>query len=504
MSDWYFRPKQPGEKIREPIHGEFFSMDAISEPGMSLVREGIQNSLDQVIDRGPVIVRIYLSGQSDALTYSEIEPFFENAWKHYNSDGNGLHPYQKPVKGEKCDYLVFEDFQTTGLEGDPEVAFKPKEGGKNNFYHFFRAEGQTDKTGSELGSWGVGKHVFFRASRISTAFGLTVRSSDSHRLLMGNAILKSHYVDDVYYQDGYFGVPPDGVNKLVLPIQDQKILDEFTNIFGLQRVNTDPGLSIVVPWPDKDITEKAIIKAVLGDYFFPILNGQLQVFVETPGIKSILDSSNLINEIKKLDKDIISDLIPLVKLADWANKIKEEERITINNPDAHEAWKWSKSLFSDEQLARLKEDYHQGKYISIRIPVKVRRKDGDNLDSFFDVFLVRDISEHIGRPTFIREGIIISNVNAPRTRGVRAIVLAHDEHIAKFLRKSENPSHTEWQHSHLKDEYDRGYKTDLEFVKKSVNEIVKVISEAEEEDDPALLMDFFSIPKNFIDEEPEP
>ena len=46
MHGWYFRPKVKGETIREPIHGEFFATDAISDPGMALVREGIQNSLD--------------------------------------------------------------------------------------------------------------------------------------------------------------------------------------------------------------------------------------------------------------------------------------------------------------------------------------------------------------------------------------------------------------------------------------------------------------------------
>jgi hypothetical protein len=41
MHGWYFRPKVKGEVIREPIYGEFFATDAISDPGMALVREGI-------------------------------------------------------------------------------------------------------------------------------------------------------------------------------------------------------------------------------------------------------------------------------------------------------------------------------------------------------------------------------------------------------------------------------------------------------------------------------
>jgi hypothetical protein len=72
-----------------------------------------------------------------------------------------------------------------------------------------------------------------------------------------------------------------------------------------------------------------------------------------------------------------------------------------------------------------------------------------------------------------------------------------------FLRKAEKPSHTEWQHYHLKEDYQIGYKTDLNFVKRSVHELVRIISETEKEEDPTLLVDFFSLPKGLVEEEPQ-
>jgi hypothetical protein len=57
MHSWYFRPKVKGETI----HGEFFATDAISDPGMALVREGIQNSLDAGMRGEKSIVRIQFS-----------------------------------------------------------------------------------------------------------------------------------------------------------------------------------------------------------------------------------------------------------------------------------------------------------------------------------------------------------------------------------------------------------------------------------------------------------
>ena len=137
MAEWHFRPKQPGEPNREPIHGEFFSSDAVSDPGMALVREGIQNALDASSGDGPVLIRIYLSGDDDAVAAAKAEQFFGVAWKHYEAKNNGLISELMPSAGSKCRFMVFEDFSTTGLEGDPTEAFRSRTGEKNHFCHFF-------------------------------------------------------------------------------------------------------------------------------------------------------------------------------------------------------------------------------------------------------------------------------------------------------------------------------------------------------------------------------
>ncbi len=44
MAKWFFKKQRPGDTTREPIQGEFFSTEAISNTAEALVREGIQNS----------------------------------------------------------------------------------------------------------------------------------------------------------------------------------------------------------------------------------------------------------------------------------------------------------------------------------------------------------------------------------------------------------------------------------------------------------------------------
>ena len=110
---WYFRQRTAGESIREPINGEFFAADAVSEPGVALIREGIQNSLDAGL-RTPVRVRIYVSA-NDALGARQANRWFSGAWTHWTARNNGLE--RSVSERSPCQFLVFEAFDTTGLKG---------------------------------------------------------------------------------------------------------------------------------------------------------------------------------------------------------------------------------------------------------------------------------------------------------------------------------------------------------------------------------------------------
>lgn len=483
---------RPSDKSREPIQGEFFAADAISNPGEALVREGIQNSLDARQNGEKVIVRIRVSGDAAAVSRRQIDPFLDSIDEHLQAPGNGLR--EIPAQSENCPVLIFEDFGTTGLLGDP-AEWKPASGSRNHFYHFFRAEGRSDKGERDIGRWGVGKQVFPRASRINSIFGLTVRSDDKKKLLMGMAVLKSHDVNNTRFApDGWLGRSFDnGDEGLVLPIEDPAFIDSFSEAFDVQR-GDDPGLTIVVPWCDLDITDEDLIRAVLRGYFWPILRRQLEVIVETNSIQTILDASSLESEIRKIGNDLESEVLPLVELAEWVRTLSNSDYIRLASPDVNRAWQWSRELFPEDSLNQLRNRYEVGDKIAIRVSVSVREKNQQPRDSFFDVFLYRDGTEQIGHPVFIREGIIIPDVRAPRTRGVRSLVNAESGPIATFLGDAENPAHTQWQKdgANFRGKYLSGA-SDLQFVMRSVHEMVNIICEQDRKEDRTLLADLFSI-----------
>ncbi len=482
---------RPSDKAREPIQGEFFATDAISNPGEALVREGIQNSLDARWNDEKAMVRIRVSGIAAAVARNVVDPFLNGLDEHLKAPRNGL--LEPPDDGDNCPVLVFEDFGTKGLIGDP-ADWKPEPGSKNHFYYFFRAEGRSDKGEKDIGRWGIGKQVFPRASLINSIFGLTVRSDDKKKLLMGMSVLKSHDVNGTRYApDGLLGRPSNnGDEDLILPIEDVAFIDSFSKAFDVQRGN-DPGLTIVVPWCDLDLTDENLVRAVLRGYFWPILREQLEVIVETQSIETLLDASSLEKEIRNIGNNLERELLPLVELAKWAQSLDESSFIRLSSLNKHRAWQWSKDLFPEGSLKDLQNRYECGDKIAIRVPVSVREKN-QTRESFFDVFLYRDGSEQSGRPVFIRESIIIPDVRPPRTRGVRAIVNAEDGPIGAFLGDSENPAHTQWQKdgANFRGKYVSGA-ADLQFVIRSVHELVNIICEQEKKEDRTLLADLFFI-----------
>lgn len=485
MAKWHFNKKRPSDRTRDPIQGEFFTSDATSRPGEALIREGIQNSLDARNKDEEVMVRICISGREKAVSPDKVSKFLSEGWIHFHADKSGL--YDPPRIDEPCEYLIFEDEGTTGLTGDIGQT-EPDDDQQNPFFYFFRAEGRSGKGAKDRGRWGVGKTAFLLASRISTYFGVTVRADDGTKLLMGSSVLKNHSVDGATYMpDGWYGERTDE-EEAVMPVADEALIDEFCNIFDIPRGNK-AGLSIVVPWCS--LTDTNIKHAVIRDYYYPILMDRLEVIIETPSGEMALDENNILKEIEE-SEELSCEFGPLLALAMWVRDL-HGDYYTLNMPAAGYGWKWTEDLISEELCIELSTRFENDEKIALRVPVTVMNKSGEEHETFFDIFMVRD-NGYAGKPSFIREGIIISEVGRA-ARGVRSIVIAEDGPIAEFLGDSENPSHTQWQHegTHFKHNYKAG-KTCLDFVKTSVYEIINIISKKGEEEDKELLIEIFSFP----------
>ncbi|MDF1818643.1 MAG: hypothetical protein P1U54_08395 [Immundisolibacteraceae bacterium] len=474
------------ELNQDPTTDDYFNTDHLTNFSDALVRESIQNSLDAKSSKtaAPVKVRITFPSEKDLMTNADLDHIFAPLYLHANATGivkNAADPK------ELVSYIVIEDFGTKGLAGSPDAADDPDLMEDSDFYYFWRNVGRGRKHEEARGRWGLGKTMFPASSLMHSFFGLTVRESDQRHLLMGQSVLKIHHVDDRKYAPyGYYGVedPEDG---FVVPIEDSISIDEFKLYFSLSR-NTEPGLSVVVPFPKDDIESNDVIKSVIEHYFFPILSDELIVEILVNG-KPIIINRETIDDIAKTyfgENDLVFS--GTAELAKWYLEQNQSTLLKAELQLPHKSPIWSDDLFDQSLLSKLTNTLDMQKPIAVRVPLYVIPTGQDPIVSHFDLVLERDPDLNQPLDVFLRSGITISGVHSLREHGIRALVISQDKALVTMLGDSENPAHTEWQDRsrNFVGKYRAG-KSTLAFVKDAPRGFLRLLNrQSEVIDDTAL------------------
>jgi hypothetical protein len=488
--NWKFRKMNKGEMNVDPIEGEFFSTEALGSLPDALIREAIQNSLDASIPGEQVKVVITFSSSEQNLQPSRSEKYVKGLKSHLEAKGSGL--IEGASLTDPMEYLVIEDFGTRGLEGDiKEDEDRGSDGKKNDFFYFWRNIGRAVEGTTARGRWGLGKTVFQAASRINSFFGVTIRRDDPRKLLMGQSVLKIHWCDGTKHAPyGYYGIFE---GDFAQPFEDQQFLEEFSRDFSLRRKG-ESGLSLIVPFPDKDISPSEIIRAAVIQYFFPILSGDLVVTMVAGRNEYDLDAGSIFQVVSESDWPDKDTVRRRLELAKWCLSLIPANYMQIKEPKTDQAPRWEESLFESEQLNHLRKRFDEGERIALLVPLWVKKVDEGIQHSSYKVVLERDGTLERGEDFFIRDGVTITGISTLRQKGIRVIVSVSDKSLSKMLGDSENPAHTEWQERSpkFKGRFDKGVSC-LRYVKNSPREIVKILSQPAEGMDVKLLSDLFYI-----------
>ncbi len=489
---WRFRRMQPGEMNIDPIEGEFFSTEALGSLADALVREAIQNSLDARAPGTPARVRVVFPPPGALAAGAPAQRYLAGLWPHLAADRSGL--AELPSPESPLGFVLIEDFGTRGLQGSPEQSEDEAleaPGVRNDFYYFWRNVGRSRKSASELGRWGLGKTVFPAASRLNAFFAVTVRRDDGRRLLMGQAVLRIHRLDGArYYPYGYFG---RFEGDFALPIEDVGEVDAFCRDFGIAR-GTEPGLSVVIPHPEPDLSPGEVLPSVVRHYFVPILAGDLAVEVVHDGRTEVLDAGTLGRVLGRVGWVEAPTLQRLVELARWGLALPAERYARLPDPPPAAAPRWAADDAIGKALAPLREPFNRGDPVAVRVPVWVKPATGEPSHATFDVYLERDDSVVGGEEHFVRDGITVAGVRSGVQGGVRAIVSVRERALSALLGDSENPAHTEWQERspRFKERYRHGPFT-LRYVKGAPRELVRILTRPAAGRDFALLRHLFSL-----------
>lgn len=502
---WRFRTMEEDQKHVEPTHREHLATDGVVGP---LVRESIQNSLD-VTQEGKATQVVFTIGSTKA---ANVEEYFSGLEPHLKSITRSLSEGM-PESGEDIAFLAVEDYQTSGLIGDPlrrnELNLN---GTKNHFFRFWHRVGPANEF-KRRGSWGVGKVVFSNASRIRTFFGATLRDGDESPLLMGEAGLTIHKLpgsDAVYDWYGYFAAHKleqdvhGNDRHTLLPIQNMSTVNRFTTAFSLRRNTT--GLSILVPYIRDEVKFDELARSVIEQYFLPILAGRLEVTVRDGCDELSITHATIDEAVSKLKwpaKGASSqpEIIALLNLARWQLGLQIEEYVLLKPIGTDGSYCLSKDAFSEGVLISMSDAFAANKRVAARLPVFVRSKQGINAQEEVLIVLERDETLRTSNVPHLRSGINISRLRSRGVIGTRGLLVVGGESeeeqglLDKLLQASEGPAHMNWEqqgegYDKAKSLYPDAYKV-IQFMKNVVRSLNELLANPHDDRDTRTLATFF-------------
>jgi len=518
--EWRFKKIEKGDTKQNPAYRELFRNDDLNTIVKALVREDIQNRLDAHNPQSSPMthIRYFFPTKDKYLPKDVARPYLLGIAEHIGTRDilkeigceYDFFDFEQPMS-----FLTIECFNTTGLKGDPLATRDPDESAaeRNDFYWFWRNVGRSKKESGERGSWGLGKIVYHAASGIRSFLAYNVRANDYEQTIFGRSVLAIHKLgEDEYVPDGYYGVFPEtAFPAYAIPARDENEITKFKKDFLISRHAKQPGLSIVIPFPESAITYDDILKNVIEHYFWEIICGRLEVEVEYGTQKTCLTQESLSNTIAQLKYEDDSDQKKIVQKVTFCEQIYR-----INYRTHGGLYKLSlppryvlsgiEHLFQTQQLyEEARSKYQKGELVGVEVTVSIPLRNREEMEGCFWVFLQRDSNLEKPDETFIRDGLtIIGERHVRLNEKVHSLTIAEkyiSGIISKFLGDAENPAHTKWcsADEHFKERYGKGALTRLKYIQRFGDSLNSLLGRVENERFEKLLEDIFYLPKEAPD-----
>ena len=448
----------------------------------ALVREAFQNILDAKDPDATSPIHVRIATKKGDVTGPTFQGGILHGLKeHLKACGMTITEGQLTHPG----YLVIEDFQTTGLHGSWNST------GHGGWNDFFRTFGASNKGGRAGGRWGLGKLVFTSASAIRTFFALTIRSDDVPRvpLLMGQTVIKTHNIGGASYGPYGFFCLPGADGSIQLPVADQDQIASFVKEVGVTRT-IEPGLSIVVVAPIENVSAREIVTFLLGNYFFPILGGELTVDIDGTMVSATTFDS--------LIQSHGSSSMKGDRLAAFIREIKDR-RALPHDAIAPLNWPSSREMgFPSSKIEQLQKLYAAGKLLFVSFLILLRTKDGDDQPTYVEVFLRQTLQDENATTVVVR-GLLTLPGEARRLKvaGCMAALIAEDDPVTSFLGDAEGPAHIDWNaRAERVEKQWQNASVRLGEIRKAIRELHKLLAPSQNRRDNHAFRDEFSVTRS--------
>jgi hypothetical protein len=421
----------------------------------AVIREAAQNSLDArdpTLDSStPVRMRFSIHKGEHALSSDKARLYLNGLNEHLVASGLRSIP---DLQGG-MPYLVVEDFGTLGLVGEagPDAMRDDED---NRFYWFHRNVNRTQSNTNRGGSYGYGKASFSLASAVRS-FLTVSHGVDGTMRVFGSSIAKTHEIDGkAFVSYGDFGIHHqiDGRGDGALPCEDLDFFRSICSDFGLEREQS-PGLSVIVPLPERSYSVTEIAESAIRNYLMPICQGKIIFEISDGNSAPIEISQSSIKHISSrlewsgdiagaMSQTSRNSMEAMIDLALWWNEQGADATHSIATLSEREPH-WYSSLIPDEILDTLKEKLAVGEPLALRVELPMRRNGQRTPDQgSFTVLLMKREDQGPSDALWFRKYISVPNRKELFSgNGYAAITIADEGCILEdMLRLSEEVAHT--------------------------------------------------------------
>jgi hypothetical protein len=409
----------------------------------------------------------------------------------------------KIYSNEVLDALVIEDFGCTGLGGpvDTRAVCKNRENGlyhkNNSLTCFLQRSGESGKSKGDLGAAGLGRHVYYMASEISSkliytvpedlsrAKGEMLESIDVRPLFFGQAILPP-FVERGGTSESRFGsyhfLSNENEEGMPQPfgLEDSEMgmVEEMRAEFKLKRKPKQTGTSIVIPFPKSSFTPENITNAIAREFSMPVLTGEILFKIGTEEIDRTniaeLSDEAQVNAHNAFLGEALAAAPPtlVVTFADLARPLDEDHF----NPGDLEPLAAS---FNEGALASLDVILNYGprpeQKGTIRIAIK---KTDEGLQ---------------GRHVVARTGLLISDYSGKNfQKRSNALVQVRADQLGADLREVETASHFRWVSGDMREHRCPCAAELITFITTAAQKLEALLANRDREEDFSIFADLLS------------
>ena len=449
-STWVISKNEVGEKLVDPKSEEKFGE-------YSSIFEFIQNAIDAKIENKIPLVKINF----DSIKKKKFESLITKEFITHLENSPRVKNLSETLNDEEVQTLILEDFNTSGISGEPETwGLKTLDGKDNPIFRFNNCIGVEAKLEDAVlgGSEGEGRQTFCHASEISTFFYHTIRHNELNKpLMMGFAYLGIRHIGNSDYDAiVHFGTKTTSEKGKVYgsPTSDESDISDFKSITNLTREKSQPGSSVVIPYKNDVLNKENIIKQILNNYRIPILRGLVEIQVDN----ELINASSY----EDISKNYIESNTLSLNYLNFVEEISSKNfengnSFTINfNPLAT-------SLLNQDDIDNFKglvDKFNSNETIKIKVPFDVhykKRLPGSMIKKWtktrtsYSIYAKKfptGYTQPLKFNDYIRGYLPIFGMQKPLL--MYCLIDVQEEEAMQFFKRAEGANHTKWISKHKK------------------------------------------------------